>query len=167
MMVATVCRGNLAAIARRRFSHISNTRLSRKLDARGANVHVEQLNPCAPHQILCLAGSLGTASTDFSVQLNTGLDNCAADKFGFVAIDPRGLSESSVTSSGRALAREYLPDFYLQDALDGADVMSELGYEKYSVMGWLDGANAAIHLAAHPDTKESINKLVIWGGNAY
>ena len=34
-------------------------------------------------------------------------------------------------------------------------------------MGWSDGANAAIHLAAHADTKDSIDKLVVWGGNAY
>jgi pimeloyl-ACP methyl ester carboxylesterase/SAM-dependent methyltransferase len=153
----------------------SNERLSRKVNARGANFHVEQLNPNASRQVLCLAGSLGTASTDFSVQLdNGGLGGSSDDsstnpQFGLVAIDPRGLAGSTISSSGKKalLTREYPPDFYLQDALDGAAVMSALGYEKYSVLGWSDGANAAIHLAAHADTKDSIDKLVVWGGNAY
>jgi valacyclovir hydrolase len=104
---------------------------------------------------------LGTALTDFSVQLNSGI----GEEFGLVAIDPRGLGKSRMTTNGVQFVREYPADFYLQDALDGADKMKTLGYEKYSVIGWSDGANAALHLAAN--VKDAVKKLVVFGGNSY
>ena len=124
---------------------------------------MQQHNPDAPHQILCLPGSLGTASTDFSIQLNNGIGK----NFGLVAIDPRGLGQSKTTTDGVKFVRDYPADFYLQDALDGAGIMKALGYKKYSVMGWSDGANAAMHLAANSKMKDAVKKLIIFGGNSY
>ena len=136
---------------------------SREVNARNCRFHVLQRNPEATHQILCLPGSLGTASTDFSIQLDNGI----GEEFGLVAIDPRGLGQSTVTTDGEQFVREYPADFYLQDALDGAAIMKALGYNKYSVMGWSDGANAAMHLAANKEVKNAVKKLVIFGGNSY
>ena len=131
---------------------------SREVNARNCRFHVLQRNPEATHQILCLPGSLGTASTDFSIQLDNGI----GEEFGLVAIDPRGLGQSTVTTDGEQFVREYPADFYLQDALDGAAIMKALGYNKYSVMGWSDGANAAMHLAASKEVKDAVKKLVIF-----
>lgn len=103
--------------------------------------------------ILCLPGALGTGPSDFEALLSGGL----GDQFGVVALDPRGLLLGT--------ERTYPLDFYLRDALDGAAVMAQLGYSKYSVLGWSDGANAALHLAA--SRAEVVEKLVVWGGNAY
>jgi len=178
----TIIKNNAAGVrGTRRFSDDSNGLLTRQVDANGVNFRVQQRNPNASHQVLCLAGSLGTASSDFSVQLkDAGWDgrNGAASatssspssscpSIGLVAIDPRGLAGSSRTSSGTLLERDYPPDFYLRDALDGASIMSSLGYAEYSVMGWSDGANAALHLAAHPLTKDFVTALIVWGGNSY
>lgn len=137
--------------------------VSREVTVRNCRFHVEHRHPDAPHQILCLPGSLGTAKTDFSEQLRSGI----GEEFGLVAIDPRGLGESNTTTDGKKFARDYPADFYVQDAQDGADIMRELGYDEYSVMGWSDGANAAMHLAANREVKDAVKKLVVFGGNSY
>jgi len=105
--------------------------------------------------VLCLPGALGTAMTDFRPTLEGALGS----GFQAVSFDPRGYGES------RPPQRDFPLDFYVRDALDGADVMSALGHERYSVMGWSDGAIAAIHLAAR--LPERVESLVVWGGNAY
>ena len=40
-----------------------------------------------------------------------------------------------------------------------------LGYDRYHVLGWSDGGNSAVILAAL--RPENVTKLVIWGANAY
>ena len=40
-----------------------------------------------------------------------------------------------------------------------------LGYERYHVLGWSDGGNSGVILAAL--RPENVTKLVIWGANAY
>lgn len=114
------------------------------------------------HVVLCLPGALGTGPSDFEHLLSGGL----GDRFGIVAVDPRGLiSEGGATTT---IKGEEAANFYIRDALDGAHVMATLGISsRYSVMGWSDGANAAIHLAAHPLTVKSVDRLVVWGGNSY
>ena len=139
-------------LQRRSLSAASIERISCEVEARNCRFHVEQRNPDAKHQILCLPGSLGTALTDFSVQLNSGI----GEEFGLVAIDPRGLGKSRMTTNGVQFVREYPADFYLQDALDGADIMKTLGYKKYSVVGWSDWANAAMHLAGNEEVKDAV-----------
>lgn len=149
-------------------STTSPGRQSCLVSARGVDFHVELLNPIAPQQVLCMAGALGTASTDFGAQLDGGgLDEVGGEReeeIGLVAFDPRGLGKSISAGS-----RDYPRDFYLRDALDGAAIMDALGLLRYSVLGWSDGANAAVHLAAHDaDTSRlAVEKLIVWGGNSY
>jgi valacyclovir hydrolase len=77
-------------------------------------------------------------------------------------MDPLGYGAS------RPPEREFLvePDhFFKMDALDGYALMQALSFEKFSIFGWCNGGVSAIILAAlHP---ESVQKLVIWGTNAY
>eukprot|EP00985_Skeletonema_marinoi_P002769 scaffold1140_cov149-Skeletonema_marinoi.AAC.5 len=164
MSMLSMLTSTTSSLTRRRFLQRRYlSAVSREVNARNCRFHVLHKNPDAPHQILCLPGSLGTASTDFSVQLSSGI----GEKFGLVAIDPRGLGNSNMTSDGKQFVREYPADFYLQDALDGAGIMKALGYNEYSVMGWSDGANAAMHLAANKEAKDAVKKLVVFGGNSY
>ena len=59
-----------------------------------------------------------------------------------------------------------MPDHFLKiDALDGHALMQALSFKKFSVLGWSDGGVSAIILAAL--FPESVQKLVIWGSNAY
>jgi pimeloyl-ACP methyl ester carboxylesterase/ubiquinone/menaquinone biosynthesis C-methylase UbiE len=149
--------------ARRSFvsssSNWSSSSSSRTVSARGVDFHVEfsaaNLQP-NPHPVLCLVGALGTAQSDFSAQLQGGL----GEEFQIVALDPRGLGKSRIVGG-----RQFPPDFYLQDALDAHAVMKELGHDTFTVLGWSDGANAALQLASR--FPEAVDNLVVWGGNAY
>lgn len=123
----------------------------------GAPLNVSLYAPSAAEKtILCLPGALGTGPSDFEALLSGGL----GDRFGVVALDPRGLG-------GSTGVRTFPLDFYRRDALDGAAAMKQLGHDRYSVLGWSDGANSALHLASHPSCKDAVEKLVVWGGNAY
>lgn len=135
------------------------------MSARGVKFQLAIQNPgkTATETVLCLPGALGTGPSDFQHLLQGGLGS----QFKVIALDPRGLGGSTTgTSDSTKIERDYPPDFYIRDALDAGAVMAELGYDKYHVMGWSDGANTAVHLAAHPETREAVKKLVIWGGNA-
>merc|ERR1712224_36109 len=72
---------------------------------------------------------------------------------------PRGYGKS------RPPVRDWPADFYHRDASDAHAIMEQLGYKSYSVIGWSDGANAAVILAAK--WPEAVAKLVIFGGNAW
>ena len=61
--------------------------------------------------------------------------------------------------------RDYPPDFYHRDAADMFALMDSLGYERFSVMGWSDGANVgAIMAALRP---ERVERLVVFGGQSF
>jgi len=103
--------------------------------------------------VICIPGAIGTAETDFSGQL-LGL----SERHRVVSFDPCGYGKS------RPPVRNW-KNFYYQDGEDAHAVMESLGYSKYNVIGWSDGANAATLLAARrPD---AVQKLVIFGGNAW
>ena len=104
--------------------------------------------------LLCMPGALGTAETDFPHQLS-GLSN----EFQVVSYDPRGYGKS------RPPVRDFPVDFYERDAADAAALMAGLGHSRYAVMGWSDGAISAVKLAA--SRRGAVEKLVIFGGNAY
>ena len=76
-----------------------------------------------------------------------------------VSFDPRGYGQS------RPPRRAFPVDFYQQDADDAAALMKALGHTEYNVVGWSDGAIAAVLLAA--SQRAAVGKLVVFGGNAY
>ena len=76
-----------------------------------------------------------------------------------MSFDPRGYGQS------RPPARDFPTDFYQQDADDAAALMKALGYDRYALMGWSDGAiSAVMHTASHPS---AVERPIIFGGNAY
>lgn len=104
--------------------------------------------------LVCMPGAMGTAETDFGPQLRD-----LSDTMQVVSLDPRGYGKS------RPPARDFPIDFYQQDADDAAALMKALGFERYALMGWSDGAiSAVMHAASHPD---AVERLIIFGGNAY
>ena len=105
--------------------------------------------------VLCLPGALGTAETDFGPQIEA-----LSKHYTVVCFDPRGYGQSREVEG-----RTFPVDFYARDARDGAYLMAGLGHEQYAVLGWSDGANSGVHLAAmHP---ERVTKLAIWGANTH
>lgn len=127
---------------------------AQKLTVNGVGLHVVTNGHAPLPALLCMPGSLGTAETDFTPQLRD-----LADSFQVVSYDPRGYGQS------RPPRRDFPPGFYQRDADDAAAVMRALGHERYSVMGWSDGAISAVLLAA--SQKKAVDRLVIFGGNAY
>ncbi|OQR84498.1 valacyclovir hydrolase [Achlya hypogyna] len=97
--------------------------------------------------LLCLPGALGTGATDFGPQLDAFKND-----YSVVAFHPDPAHNASV-------------DLLSKNAHDAAALMKGLGYEKYSVLGWSDGANAAVILAA--EYPAHMERLVLMGGNAF
>ncbi|XP_065835288.1 valacyclovir hydrolase-like [Oscarella lobularis] len=56
---------------------------------------------------------------------------------------------------------------YAQDARDGLELMKRLGFERFSVMGWSDGASTALLLASSQETMSFIRSIILWGGNSF
>ena len=128
-----------------------------------------------PVPLLCMPGALGTAENDFAPQLSptaSGLvgdvgdgdgDGGDGDGSGYrtvIAFDPRGYGRS------RPPRREFHPEFYYEDAFDAASLMRVMGIDRFNVLGWSDGANAAVLLAADA-CPARVQSLTIVGGNAY
>ncbi|KAI1301853.1 Valacyclovir hydrolase [Halotydeus destructor] len=128
-------------------------KLSAKVQVDGINLHYEKVGH-GPENVLLLPGALGTARSDFAPQL----DNLNKDKFTLISWDPPGYGNS------RPPERNF-DDYYRKDASLAAKMMSTLGINKYSVLGWSDGGITGLIMAA--DNVQSVNKLAIWGANAY
>ena len=155
------------------------------------HLHSERSGRGKGPPVICMPGALGTGQTDFGPQLlGLGTNNnnrrpslggggvvAAATPpppsppqeeeegrgdpvpyFDVIACDPEGYGGS------RPPSRSF-DDFVDQDAHRAAALMQELGHETYGVLGWSDGGNSAAALAGlYP---ERVNRLVVWGGNAY
>jgi valacyclovir hydrolase len=119
----------------------------------GVTLHVEQAGQGTP--LLLIAGALGTGAGDFSGQIDWFADR----GFRAIAPDPRGYGKS------RPPERDYPPDFYRRDAGDMFALMSALGHERFSIMGWSDGANIAALMAA--ERPERVDRLVLFGGQSF
>jgi valacyclovir hydrolase len=104
--------------------------------------------------LLCIPGALGTGASDFAPQLD-GLSTY----FTVIAPDPRGYGRS------RPPERAFPPGFLQIDAADMAALMTVLGYDRFMVAGWSDGANVGALLAIA--NAKRVMKLVMWGGNSY
>ncbi|CAN7991659.1 unnamed protein product [Ixodes hexagonus] len=128
-------------------------------DVLGYKIHFETVGN-GPKVLILLPGALGSTRTDFGPQLEK-LDR---KQFTLVAWDPPGYGFS------RPPERTFPVDFYHRDARVVAQLMQagtppQLGHQKYSVVGWSDGANTGMILAA--TCPEHVEKLVAFGGNAY
>ncbi|XP_054158078.1 valacyclovir hydrolase-like [Oppia nitens] len=108
--------------------------------------------------VLMIPGAIGTARTDFYEQLE-GDDILDEDKFTIIAVDPPGSGRS------RPPVRKYGSNLYDIDAQCFYQLMIHLGYESFAVIGWSEGATAALWMACkYPKV---ITKMIISGVIAY
>jgi valacyclovir hydrolase len=123
-----------------------------KLQLPDLAVHFESAGEGDP--LLFLPGALGTGASDFLEQISW-----FSQHYRVIAPDPRGYGRS------RPPERDFPSDFYLRDAKDMANLMTALGYERFGVLGWSDGANSGTIMAIH--YPERVEQLVVWGGNSF
>jgi len=116
-------------------------------------MHVERAGEGEP--LLLIPGALGTGAGDFQHQIGW----FAERGFEVIAPDPRGYGRS------RPPERDFPLDFYDRDAADMFALMSALGHQQFSVMGWSDGANIAVLMAAKKP--QTVTKLVVFGGQSF
>lgn len=90
--------------------------------------------------ILLLPGALGTAYTDYSIQIE-GKHAFNLSKYTLVVMTLPGWGKS------RPPARQYGLDLYDNDVKCAAQLMEHLNYNSYYAIGWSDGAKSAILLA--------------------
>ncbi|XP_013880160.1 valacyclovir hydrolase [Austrofundulus limnaeus] len=133
---------------------LSSSRSSNKKHVNGVDLFYEQTGG-GKHVVLLLPGALGSSRTDFGPQLEA----LNKEVFTVVGWDPRGYGRS------RPPDRDFPPDFFERDAKDAVDLMKVLGFGRFSLLGWSDGGITALIAAArNPDR---INKMVVWGSNAF
>ncbi|XP_066578984.1 valacyclovir hydrolase isoform X2 [Amia ocellicauda] len=147
------CRGlyNLVTFPAVRF-HCSIK--SSKINVNRVELHYQHTGK-GNHAVLLLPGALGSGETDFRPQL----ESLNKERFTIVAFDPRGYGRSIPPT------RDFPLDFFHRDAQDAVDLMQALQFKTFSFLGWSDGGITALIAAAkHPSV---INKLVIWGSNAF
>lgn len=120
----------------------------------GADIAYEKVGT-GKKALLLLPGAMGCGATDFGPQIQ-GLNR---EKFTIVAWDPRGYGKSIPPD------RDFPVDFFNRDASDAAQLMENLGFKAFSLLGWSDGGNTACIIAGKH--KDRVQKLVIWGANSY
>jgi len=108
-----------------------------------------------PHNILCMAGSLGTWQTDFA----NVLDTFDREKFTIVAWDAPGYGKS------RPPDRHYNVDSNWADAIYAHQLMQNLNLLPYSMIGWSDGGATSMILGA--TQQASVRSIVAIGVTAY
>jgi valacyclovir hydrolase len=119
----------------------------------GLTMHIERAGEGVP--LLLIPGALGTGAGDFEHQIGW----FAGHGFEVIAPDPRGYGRS------RPPERDFALDFYHRDAADMFALMSALGHERFAVMGWSDGANIAVLMAA--EKPQTVTKLAVFGGQSF
>ncbi|MGH0134920.1 UNVERIFIED_CONTAM: hypothetical protein FKN15_004265 [Acipenser sinensis] len=169
------------------YSFQSTSVISAKKEVNGVSLHYQQTGR-GNHGVLLLPGALGTSvmysfiyiayyktganpnktgsqgsgQTDFGPQLKS----LNKDHFTIVAWDPRGYGRSIPPN------RNFPLEFFHRDAKDAVDLMQAssnigkaLNFSRFSMLGWSDGGITALIAAAQ--NTFLINKLVVWGSNAY
>ena len=128
--------------------------LGSKVLVNGAELYYE-VKGTGSNVIVCIPGALGTTNSFINQAEHFG----SLGQYKIVTYDPRGFGKS------RPPMRQFTMDFHSRDARDTKGLMDALGFKKFTVFGLSDGAMIGICLAAmYPD---AVEKLVIWGGNAY
>src|SRR5882762_1037932 len=120
-----------------------------RIDIPGLSMHSELAGQGT--LLLMIPGALGTGAGDFQAQIGW----FAERGFQVIAPDPRGYGQS------RPPQRDFPADFYHRDAADMFALMSALGHERFSILGWSDGANIAAIMAA--TNAERVSRLVVFG----
>jgi len=123
-----------------------------KVELPDITVHYESCGAGEP--LLLLPGALGTGESDFHYQIPW-----FGQHYQVIAPDPRGYGQS------RPPERDYPLGFYQRDAEDMLALMSALGHESFAIMGWSDGANMAVLMAAQQPSR--VTRLILWGGNSF
>ena len=127
---------------------------SGKVAVNGVELYYE-VKGSGPNVIVCIPGALGTTENLIKQAEHFG----SLAQYKVVLYDPRGFGKS------RPPQRKFTMDFHSMDAKDVKGLMDALGFKKFSALGSSDGAMIGICLAAmYPD---SVEKLVIWGGNTF
>lgn len=107
--------------------------------------------------VLLLPGALGSSWTDFKPQIDKLPEKLP--NYSIIAWDPPGYGRSIPPT------REFPIDFLHNDAIVANNLMKQLGFQKYSLLGWSDGGITALILAAK--FPNAVNKLIVWGSNAF
>jgi valacyclovir hydrolase len=123
-----------------------------KLQLKEVAIHFERVGEGEP--LLLLPGALGTGAADFPDQISW-----FGQHYEVIAPDPRGYGQS------RPPVRDYPSGFYQRDAEDMSALMTAIGHERFSVLGWSDGANSGSIMAVR--YPERVKQLVVWGGNSF
>ena len=89
------------------------------------------------HPLLFMPGALGTAMSDLSPQI----EGFSESDFTIIGWDPPGYGKS------RPPARDF-KNFFQEDAKMAVEMMKQLGFEKFSLLGWSDGGITALVAAA-------------------
>lgn len=118
-----------------------------------ASLHFERAGQGRP--LLLIPGALGTGAGDFPGQIGW----FAERGFEVIAPDPRGYGKS------RPPERDYPPDFYHRDAGDMFALMSGLGHQRFNIIGWSDGGNIAVIMAA--TQPQRVARLAVFGGQSF
>ncbi|KAG7213265.1 hypothetical protein KM043_002565 [Ampulex compressa] len=134
--------------------HASQHIEERKIKVGGVDINYLKVGT-GEHPILLLPGALGSIWTDFRPQI----ENLDRNKFTIVGWDPPGYGKS------RPPNRTFPDDFFHRDAAWACDLMKTLGYTKFSLVGWSDGAITSLIAAA--SYRDNVRKLVAVAGNAY
>ncbi|KAG7488344.1 hypothetical protein MATL_G00034040 [Megalops atlanticus] len=146
-------RSTLSAASRVTFYCMSSI-ISAKQNINGVDLFYQQTGR-GQHAVLLLPGALGSGQTDFGPQLKS----LNKERFTVVSWDPRGYGHS------RPPQRDFPLDFFDRDAKDAVDLMLALKFKRFSLLGWSDGGITALIAAAR--NPSLVNKLVVWGSNAY
>ena len=124
--------------------------MTRKTVDIGQGVHLAYLDLGEGYPLLLIHGFTGTARGD----LGALIDELAKD-YRVLAPDLRGYGAS------RPPNRDFPPDFYERDAADLATLLDAIDASPVAVLGFSDGAEAALLLAAfRPDL---VRGVVAWG----
>ncbi|XP_045472867.1 valacyclovir hydrolase-like [Harmonia axyridis] len=108
-----------------------------------------------PKNIVCFPGTLGTIWSDFQPQI----ENLNKEEFTVYVWEPPGHGKS------RPPEREYTSKYLHEDADIGYKFIKAIGLKSFSLIGWSDGGNAGLILAAK--YKNIIDKMVVWGCCSY
>lgn len=148
-----------------RFCSIKSTSkvLERKIRFKNQpDLHVVQAGHIGPndlpsreHTVIMIPGIMGTAWTDFRLQLEH-LPNLLPPDWSVISFDPPGRGQSKPP-------HELMPLDGVKRFGDAAcDILDALSVDKFSILGWSGGAASAMQMAA--ERPEQVEKLVLLAG---